>query len=169
MEGEEIITGVVVPSERAANKTTAKRKSEIPPPRRYNPARKIKPWQELEVCQLLAEGKIRRIEIASMYGVSPAGITQFAKKFALEIYKLQKNPEDAFASLWIADKPARVAEYQRDVEQITEGEQNNDGRRTKAFLLRNVAEELGQLPPRQQVVVAPVTHIVVGVDIDDLS
>ena len=34
--------------------------------------------------------------------------------------------------------------------------------------LRNIAEETGQLPPRQSVVIIPVQHIIEGVDVNSL-
>jgi len=74
-----------------------------------------------------------------------------------------------FAGLWIARKEARLAAYERDVDDV-ERVEGEDGvtpelRRVKQAALRAVAEELGQLPARLSVQMeGTIKTIIEGID-----
>jgi hypothetical protein len=122
--------------------------------------------KNLELCRLLAAGEVQRSELARRYHVTTSAITQFAQRNAARIDEIRANLDDEFAGLWIADKLARVEAYQIDYDSIS---QNNHHEWVKArtAILKAVAEELGQLPPRAQVVVAPVVHVIEGVNVNE--
>jgi Trp operon repressor len=137
-----------------------------------NPDRKkLTVAQRRTLCRELAVGEVTRAALSRKYGVSRPAITQFAKRHAAEIKTIQEDLDNEFAAQWIAQKELRVEQYQRDLELSAEGPFANhyEQIRTRGMILRNVAEELGQLPTRGNVTVVPVTHVVVGVDVDDLT
>lgn len=153
---------------------------------------------KLDLIRALAAGKVRRSQLAKDYGVSPAAITAFASRNALAIQMLHDDLQAEMKALWIAEKAARVAEYQQDVDDINGSEHarreavktalgdtldvqaalaESEGLapdpaqlRGKHRALRSVAEELGQLPARVTVEIGDthVRHELVGVDIDDV-
>lgn len=137
---------------------------------------------KLTVMRMAAEGRPTR-EIAARFGASVGAVNEFKRDFKAEIAEIAADLENEFAGLWIADKRARLAEYQRNVAVCDEmmqreldkgpGEEiertNRDGelecviigatdpdvvaKMTKARdrALRQVAEELGQLPSRVRI------------------
>lgn len=128
-------------------------------------------WDRRTLCRELATGEVKRAALARKYGISPAAITAFAKRHAREIDEIKASLDDEFAGLWIADKANRIAAYQADVEASAEGAYGShyEQIRTRTQILRAVAEELGQLPPRATVSVVPVVHIIEGVDLEALK
>jgi hypothetical protein len=125
----------------------------------------------------LAEGKMTQRRLAAKYDCTQGGIAEFKARHKEEIEYLKDNLEDRMFGLWIADKTARVAEYQADVEMIgaqlesalagrlavstTDADGNTTWERMedlsdviarylrgKHRALRSVAEERGELPSR---------------------
>ena len=131
----------------------------------------VPPWVRRARCQELAAGKKTRAQLAREWGISRQTVTQFAQRHAAEIREIREHLDDEFAGLWIASKGARIAAYQADLEaSATSGYGGHfEQVRTRAQILRQVAEELGQLPGRTGVVVVPVTHVLVDVNLDDLT
>jgi len=125
-----------------------------------------------EVCRHLAVKDLTKREIAKRFGVTPPAITQFSRRHAALIDEMRDRIEDDFVGMWIAKKENRIAAYMADWEA---SKANNDYGdhfehiKTRAMILRQVAEEMGDLPPRQSVVVVPVQHSVVGVDVAALE
>ncbi len=130
---------------------------------------RLLPHQKLEMKRLLASGDMTRSNIARKYSVTPGYITQFADRYANEISEIKSHLEDQWAGLWIADKKNRIAAYMDEVERMNESQYANHHEWSKArqSALRSVAEELGDLPPRQTTFVQSVVHIVEGVNIED--
>jgi transcriptional regulator with XRE-family HTH domain len=117
-------------------------------------------------------GEKSKRELARLYGVSSRYLTQFERERHDEIERIKAALDDRFAGLWIADKQARVAAYQADYELSLANEKyagHHEHIRTRVQIQQAVAEELGDLPPRMQVTVMPVTHIIEGVDISALT
>jgi hypothetical protein len=125
----------------------------------------------------LAEGKLTQRKLAEKYDATQEGIRDFLKRHKAEVERLRENLEDHLFGLWIADKAARLAEYQDDVEltnaeleaalegrlgvSTTDSEGNVTWERVedlsdvigrllrgKHRALRSVAEERGHLPAR---------------------
>lgn len=130
-----------------------------------------RPWHRRQFCRELAAGEVSRAALARKYGISRAAVTQFARRHQAEIDELKANADDAFAGLWIADKSARMAAYQADLELSGTGKYGSHWEqiRTRTQILKQVAEELGQMPPRAGIVVIPVTHVIEGVDVEALK
>jgi hypothetical protein len=130
----------------------------------------------------LAEGKESQTFLARKYGCDQAAVSRFKTENADEIAELRAKVDDAYAGLWIADKKARVAYYQDDVEIVTTlidnvgtGVRSNKEAaellRARAAALKAVAEELGDLPVRVKLEggANPVRHVLEGVDTQDLA
>lgn len=77
--------------------------------------------------------------MARYYEVSPAAITQFARRHAEEIEELKANADAELNKLWIAQKAERVREYQQDVEL------NNDLIQTAASVAKRASERADEL------------------------
>lgn len=132
---------------------------------------KLTPADRRELVHALATAEVKRIDLARQYGVTPAYITKFAHQHQDEIDAVRGKLDDAYVGKWIADKESRVAAYQDEFERLDEHKNADHFEWSKArqSALHAVAEELGQLPPRQTTVVMPVTHVVVGVDTEALK
>lgn len=151
-----------------------------------------------QVIRLLAAEEITRSEIARRYDVSPAAITQFADKHAEEIKAVRANMDDEFAGILIAQKASRLAAYGelyeiattptpkisangKTVEVFEVDEETGEGKssmvmevdvRAAATVLKQAAEEMGQLPTRLQVsgdMQTTTTYRIEGVDPSDLT
>lgn len=119
--------------------------------------------------QDVAHGGVSQVELSRKYGVTPASISDFIERHAHTIQQIRDDVEDKFAGIAIAKKAARLEAYQellekclvpvpkmaggeyvRDVaEDGTPGEvvyEIDAGVAVK--VLRQVAEELGELPNR---------------------
>lgn len=100
--------------------------------------------------------------------MSRAALTQWSRRHRGLIEKARGSLQSEYGGFWAAVKANRLAALQSDYEMATE--QPDAGRadliRTRAQLLRQVAEETGQLPPKTTVAILPVSHILEGVDLD---
>jgi P27 family predicted phage terminase small subunit len=132
----------------------------------------VKPWERRTLCRELAAGDLTRTQLARKYGLNRSNITRFAQRHAREIDDIKAQLDNQYAGLWIADKANRIAAYQADLE-LSEADAEYGAHyehiRTRKDILRAVAEELGQLPPRTTVVVTPVVHVLEGVNVDELK
>lgn len=131
-----------------------------------------------ELIVELAKGEKTQAQLAERFGVSQPSISDFAIKHRDDIERQRADMQDRFAGAWVADKLARVHEYQRTVETINEALDDPavDGAvpepelmRVKHQAMRSVAEELNQLPARMQVQVSgAITTTIEGVNLDNL-
>jgi hypothetical protein len=128
--------------------------------------RKLTPFDRREIQRALADGTEKRSAIARRFGVTAGYITQFAKQYAREIDDIKRDLDNEFAGLWIASKVNRVIAYQNDFAKTLADPKSSHHEwvKARAMILHQVAEELGQLPPRATVTVMPVTHIIEGID-----
>ena len=134
-------------------------------------ARKLTPFDRRSLQRDLAAAEATRAALARKYGVTRGYITQFANQYSREIAAIRADIDNEFAGLWIADKENRIVAYQQEYALAA-----SDGRaahhewiKTRALILRQVAEELGQLPTRATTaIIVPVVHVVEGVDLDAL-
>lgn len=133
--------------------------------------RKLSVLDQRKLMRALAVGEVKRSLLARQFGVSGPYVTQFAKLYAREIDEIRGRLDDEFAALWIASKEARIAaaEYDHQLSMDSDRSGHFEQIRTRILLRQEVAEELGQLPPRQQQVVVPVIHVVQGVNTDALT
>lgn len=142
-----------------------------------------------EIVRLLAADEITRSEIARRYDVSPAAITQFAQRNEDEIAAVKAEMDNEFAGILIANKANRLSVYQELLEEAVTptpkisvkgdtvsvldpetGERVTVMEidvRAAATVLKQAAEEMGQLPTRLQVaggIDVATTYRIEGVD-----
>lgn len=129
----------------------------------------------------LALGAAPKTALAKRFGVTDAAIRLFEARWEAEIDAARGDLESEWVGLWIADKYNRIAELQQIAEDV--GEQLTDiAGRLEGFdnqigvpllkiykdILRQVAEELGQLPKSTSEAFIPVPPTIVynypGVD-----
>lgn len=147
-----------------------------------------------QLARDLALGDQNQTQLADKYGVTTAAITFFKQRRAEEIAAIAAEADNEYAGMWIAQKQARLAEYERihgialeptpkvaangKVVQWVNPEsgaietiEEVDGR-LAAQVLKQAAEEMGQLPTRLQVsgeMGVTTTYRVEGVDPKDLQ
>jgi hypothetical protein len=131
---------------------------------------KIPLHRRYALCRELAKGERTRTVLAREFGVTSSAITKFARVNAARIEQIRAAIDSEFAGLWLADKTQRIASYEADLELSGEGERAGhfEQIRTRTEIRKAVAEELGQLPTRGVQVTGTVTHILEGIDVDDL-
>jgi hypothetical protein len=131
----------------------------------------LRPWQRHKLLRELAIGERKAADLGREYGMSASAVRMFKMRHRAEVDAIAAAPADELAGLWIAGKSNRLAAYQHDYEQAASGEKANHHEWIKARtgILHNVAEETGQLPPRQQVSIMPVVHVIQGVDLGALT
>lgn len=113
--------------------------------------------------------------LAEEYGVSQQSINEFKHRNREQIAELRKDIENHLSALWIADKVSRLSELEDDVDQINqELETAPLALRPRLYLakhraIRNAAEELGQLAPRDINATVSVRYEIAGVDMGALE
>lgn len=135
-------------------------------------ARKLTRPEKRQLERDLARNEIPRAELARRYGVTRSAISQFARQRARQIEAIARDIDNEFAGLWIADKAQRILAYEHEYELASDSRNatHHEWIKTRAMLLRNVAEELGQLPNRTAAaIIVPVVHVVEGVELDALK
>ena len=152
----EVLEGEVVPKKR--NQWHGGSRSSLTPEAQYGLMREIALKTDL------------RKNLAEKYNLTPSAITEFAKRHARRIDEMREDAGNIFAGLPLARKENRIAAYEREVEVLSESSAHDHHEWSKARMiaLRNIAEEMGQLPPRQTVTVMPVIHVYEGVDMEEL-
>lgn len=122
-------------------------------------------WVKHRLVRDFALGEKTGMQLAKQYGVSQTSISAFKKRHAFEIEEVRNNLADEYAGVWVANKMARIQEYQQAAEKMANGTSPRN-QEVLVSILKAVAEELGQLPARTQVQVntAEVTYQIVGID-----
>lgn len=123
-----------------------------------------------ELCRDLAKAEVKRAALARKYGVSGSAITKFAKRHAARIDEIRAHMDEEFAATWIADKKRRIEAMQADFEVSSESPfaGHYEQIRTRTEILRKVAEELGQIPNKSNIIIGgTVRHELVGVDVNE--
>jgi hypothetical protein len=127
-------------------------------------------WVKHRLIRDFALGEKTGAQLALQYGVSATSISAFKKRNAMEIEDVRNNLADEYAGVWVAQKMARIAEYQQAAEKMADGKSARN-QEVLVSILKAVAEELGQLPARTQVQVNTqnVTYEIIGIDPEDLT
>jgi hypothetical protein len=138
---------------------------------RAKPRGKLSRADQRQLQRELATGDVMRADLARRYGVTRGYVTIFAKQYAREIADIKAQLDDEFAGLWIAQKEQRIAAYQAEYERALRHPRRDhfEWINARRQILHTVAEELGQLPPRQTVTVVPVVHIIENVNLELLK
>ncbi len=126
-------------------------------------------WVKHRLLRDFALGEKTGRELALQYGVSQTSMSAFKKRHALEIEEVRNNLADEYAGVWVAQKLARIQEYQVAAEKMA-ASPTARSQEVLVSILKAVAEELGQLPARTQVNISneQVTYEIVGVSVDDI-
>jgi hypothetical protein len=129
------------------------------------------PWELRQLLRDLAMFSEGGKALAAMYNVSVGSLEVCKHRHKREIEEIRLDLENKFAGMWIANKEMRIAAYMAEFENLNESDYRNHHEWSKArqACLKAVAEELGQLPGRANIIVIPVQHIVVGVNTEDLK
>jgi transcriptional regulator with XRE-family HTH domain len=147
-----------------------------------------------QVVRDLALSGLSQDALAEKYGVSQQAISQFKARNAEEIAAVAAKADDEFAGILIAQKAARLAAYQElygvavsptpkisasgktvtyvDPESGESGVVMEVDVRAAATVLKQAAEEMGQLPTRLQVsgeLATTTTYRIENVSNDDLT
>lgn len=127
-------------------------------------------WVKHRLIRDFALGEKTGKQMAEEYGVSQTSISAFKRRNAMEIEEVRNNLADEYAGVWVAQKMARIQEYQQAAEKMAKGASPRN-QEVLVTILKAVAEELGQLPARTQVQVnsQQVTYQVVGIDPSELT
>jgi len=136
----------------------------------------IRGRHKLELIRKLAEGTISRSDLAKEYDVTPGTITSFAKRNAEAIQAILTGAADELDGLWIAKQHKRIAELEalaEHLDTIIYSEHTWDANKLNAILrktqvLRNAAEELGQLTVKTETT-GKYNYTVEGVDMSKLG
>ena len=125
-----------------------------------SPRIKVRGALKLALIRDLAFDERAHADLAEEYGITRSNVSHFARMHQREIdaveRDLQQEVTNECAGLWIADKAARIAEYQDVVERVNEkldslkdSDYVSPGLlKEKTAALRAAAEELGQIPER---------------------
>lgn len=127
-------------------------------------------WARARLILQLAQGELTQVQLAAEYGVDQSAVSLFNTRHRDEINLRRERLADQWAGMWIADKQNRIAEAQQDVEAINTalaGETDEKLLRVKLAIMRQVAEELGQLRTNIEVG-GTLTYAVHGVDMSKL-
>ena len=126
-------------------------------------------WVRHRLIRDFALGEKTGVELAAQYGCSNQSISQFKRRYALEIEEVRNALADEYAGVWVARKLDRIREYQEAAEKMASGSSPRNAE-VLVSILKAVAEELGQLPARTQVNVSQenVTYEIVGISPDDI-
>ncbi len=132
---------------------------------------KITGWRRVKMIRELASGTHTRTQLAAWYGVNIRTVSKFAADNAAYIAEVVRGREEKEASLWIAERDNRIAEYAHQYElakATLEDSFDPAVSRAAQAALHAVAEELGHL--RQQLDVRQqVNYTVEGVDLSKLQ
>lgn len=131
---------------------------------------------KIELIRKIATMEHTDTELAAQYNVAIRSIGRFRDRHMEEIVAVRADLNAQFAGLWVTDKAKRIAEYQADIDQLSELAALDGGElidtmpdlvRLKHAAMRAVAEETGQLPARMSIKVeGSIRHELIGVDPD---
>lgn len=136
--------------------------------------RVIRGREKLLLIRELADGTLSQAELAEKFGRSQPGISAFAKRNADAIAKVREDIGAEIDVLWVSHKADRIATYEGYIEQLAEiaelveHEKVPTVLKTAANMIRNVAEELGHLAPKDAGEATKVEVTIKGVDGDAL-
>lgn len=120
--------------------------------------------------ELAVSGKPQN-RLADEYGVTQGAISHFKVKYSTEIARLSEAAADEYAGLWITDKLNRLAELQALAEELTDKPITPRSAEVIKGILRDAAEELGDIPNKAgvNVNIANVKYEIENVNLEDLT
>ena len=121
-------------------------------------------WVKQELIRELATEKKTQQELANRYGVGQPGIAMFKKRHLVDIERYRDSLDDEWAGIWIANKRNRLAELQNQIEELADQKVTARTAEVIGKLLREAAEELGDITNKNKVEVDVVRYEIVGID-----
>lgn len=120
------------------------------------------PARRQKLIRALATAEHSQRELAQRYGVTQQAVSLFAARHAERIAQVAEKLDDEFAGLWVANKGNRLAVLEHQVDEVLDimsdpdraarsGVQAAEMMRVVQTGLKQIAEELGQLPGRVSV------------------
>jgi hypothetical protein len=129
-------------------------------------AKKLSEAQKQQLIRDLAVADSSQVELGRKYGVSKSVVTKFKQDNRQQIESFMQDYLASITGENIKQQDWRIMQYERDLAKL-EGKWSPEYVRVRTQILKQVAEEQGQLPPRMQIAIMPVTHIVRGIDLDE--
>jgi len=126
-------------------------------------------WVKTELIRELAAEKISQTNLAKRYGVGQSAIAEFKRRHLADINRLKDSLNDEWAGLWIADKRNRIAELQSLAESLIDMQPTARTAEVVAKLLRDAAEELGDITNKNKVEMDVVRYEINGVSLENLK
>lgn len=125
-------------------------------------------WVKQQLIRELAEGKLSQTHLATKYGVGQSGIAEFKRRHTAEVERAHDSLHDEWVGLWVAEKRNRLAGLQAKAEELEDlpGARNAE---VYAKLLRDVAEELGDITNKNKVEIDVVRYEITNIDTEDLK
>ncbi len=128
-----------------------------------------KAWVRTELIRSLAEGKISQTDLAKRYGVGQSGIAEFKRRHAVDIERLKDSLNDEWADLWATKKRNRIAELECLFDTVSDGPLTPTVIRELRGILRDIAEEMGDITNKNKVEVDVVRYEISGVSLENLK
>ena len=126
-------------------------------------------WVKQELIRELAVGKISQTDLAARYGVGPSAVAEFKRRHAVDVERARDSLNDEWVGLWVADKRNRLAGLQAQIENLEDMPTSARTAEVYAKLLRDVAEELGDITNKNKVEVDVVRYEINGVSLENLK
>lgn len=128
----------------------------------------------LHLINDVVSARLTRAQIADRWGCTESELDAWCSNHCFDIDTARTDPSGPDALLWVQSKTDRTWDIQEVIEILADYIRSCkvpdiDAIRAYASLFKQVSEELGQLPPRQQVVSARVDHVIAGVAADELD
>lgn len=134
---------------------------------------KLEPYHvRYKLLRDIAYGDKSQSQLAEKYGVVQSAISTFGKRHRAEIEELREHAADRYAGIAIADKQFRIGLYNDLIKRMTEAGVDEKAIAVAVRAMRNVAEEMGELPTRVQLageVQVKTNYTINGVDASDLT
>lgn len=133
--------------------------------------RPLKGYTAVRLIRDLAISGRSQKDLAQEYGVTQGAISHFGRNHKHEIEQVREDSANEYAGLWVAKKLNRLAELQRLFEELDEQPITPNSVNTMKSLMRDVAEELGDIPTKAgvNVNIANVKYEVATIDLENLT
>jgi len=128
--------------------------------------KKLSAIDEINMIHDLACTPLSQREIAKKYDVTPARVSQFKQEHLALIDQKMTEAWDNATGERVRSQEWRMREYEKDLIKM-DNKRSPEFVKVRAQILKQIAEEYGQIAPRTQIAIIPAQHIVIGVDIDE--
>lgn len=129
--------------------------------------KKLTLQQQADLKRDLALRSESQRELAIKYNVSEPTISYFKKEVQQEIEEIAEKALEQVTGELVKRQDWRLLQYERDLAKL-EGYRSPDAVRARAVILKQIAEEMGQLPPRMAIAIQVAEHHYHGVDVEQV-